>query len=411
MVGPAEFNEKGDGVRIQLRWAGTLTAAMIAAAVAAGCSLGGPRASKLQIPPSEAYQEARRTVLQASGDRAGEVRSRAMEVLALTEGADAADVFVSGLRDPEVGVRFAAVMALGDCGYAPAAEVLRQMMANEQTNPNVRGAIIYALDRMGDRRFRSKLGMLLTDASPEVRANAALVIAKIGDPAGTGPLRDRLEGEQHAGVKYQLTESLAALGYPLSVGMLSGYIRMGQPHEKLLALQALGRTGSPRAQKTLIRVLDEERPPLVRIAAAGALGRLGDARGYKLALQAVVDPDALARQSYGRPVRLGDPQRYQIQMLGALALGQMRREEAAGSLMGLLASPERSLAVAAAKSIMVLLAKFRPPMTAGGGPPTPTDPTATRPTTTRAATQPTTTQPTTTRSTKPPSLHSAPPKD
>jgi len=396
VAGPATFSKKDSGVNKQFRFATTLAAVVITGAVAAGCSTWGHGAARLKMSPREAYEKARRTVLQASSDRAGEVRSRAMEVLAATEGAEVADVFVLGLRDPDVGVRFAAVMALGDSRHAPATEVLRGMLAAPQTNANVRCAVIYALDRLGDRGPRGQLGLLLADASPEVRANAALVVAKIGDPAGVQPLRDRLGSEQHPGVKYQLTESLAALGYPLSISMLSAKIRMGQPYEKLRALQALGRTRSGRARNTLLQVFKEERAPLMRIAAAGALARLGDSRGYDLALQATVDPDALARESYDRPVRLSDPQRHQMQMLGALALGQMRRPAAAGALVGLLDGPERSLAIAAAKSIMMLLAPHRPPITRASPSPT------TRPGSTAPKGAPATGQP---------HLHTAPPRE
>jgi HEAT repeat protein len=90
------------------------------------------------------------------------------------------------------------------------------------------------------------------------------------------------------------------------------------------------------------------------------------------------------------------PQQVQIQTLGALALGQMGRPKGVDLLLELLEGPDDTTRVAAAKSIMVLLAEHRP-----SAPPVMMAPERKEPTTRPAATMPVADMP---------ALQTAPPK-
>ena len=364
--------------------AGLLIAGLLGATLA-GCGggLGDLGTGAMRASPQQAYLAARQTLYRASASRDGAVRSRAVEALALTEGALAGQTLTKALDDEAVAVRFAAAMGVGDCRLTDAKGKLREMSASPETDPSVRCAIIYALSRMGDDSHINQLGGFLGTGSPEVRANAALAMAKIGQEAAIQPLREQLRDERHPGVKLQLLESLAALRDPRSFAQLSANARAGEPYARLQAVQALGRSRSPRAKRSLLRHMRPGEPPPLRIAAAGALARLGDRRGWSLAVRAVRDPQAVARESFDRNVAVSRPQQVQIQTLGALALGQMNRTKAVDWLLPLLKGPDETTRVAAAKSIMGILAEHRP-----SAPPAVPEPEPQVPTTRPAATGP-----------------------
>jgi len=335
-----------------------VTAAVLSAAIVAGC---GDWSSSMVTDGPSARAEARTTLYKAAAAPQGTLRAQALESLAAAEGQAAGPTFLRALDDPAVAVRFVAAMAVGDVAYAPAAEKLRRMATAENTDPNVRCGVVYALHRLGDNTHMSLLGAMLYARSPEVRANAALVMGKVGMPAAIGPLRSRLSMESNPGVRLQLAESLASLGEQRSYGLLENYARVGEPHERMAAVQALGRTKSLRAKGSVFYAIGSQQPPPLRLVAAGALAQMGDHRWYKLAVEAARDPERFTQKSYDRKVTVSPAQMYQIQTLAALALTEMNKPEAVDVLVGLLNSPDPTVRVAAARGILILLRRFAPP--------------------------------------------------
>lgn len=341
----------------------SLVVAIVLGAVLVGCPTGSGNLNgrSQTVDPTQAYLTARKVLLEATTSKDGVVRSRALEALALTDGAAAGEVLMRSLDDPAVAVRFAAAMGIGDCEFAPATGKLQELMASPDTSATLQCAVIYALDRMGDRTHRKRLGGFLASGAAEVRANAALVLAKLGDPAAIRPLQEQLTNERHDGVRIQIVESLASLGATRSYGVLSAHLRAGQPFERLLAAQALGRTRSRQAHGQLVWAMGSDRPLPLRLVAAEGLARSGDNRGWSLAVRALQDPEAVAAASYEQEVTLSAAHRRQWQMLAAMALGHMGRKDAVDLLMPLLGSDDPSNRVAAAQSILHLLAEHRPP--------------------------------------------------
>ncbi len=330
-----------------------LSAVAACGLLAAGCGGGEPQV--MQSCPAETCDKARDVLLGATENPDGVTRSRALEALGGTEGVAASQAYVRALQDEVVGVRFAAAMAAGDCLCQPAADRLRQMALSAKTDPKVRLAVFYALHRLGDKRFTNKIGRMLIASDPEVRANAVLVIAKIGDSRGITPLRSRLEDERHSGVRLEIAEALAALGEPRSIALLYAYVRSGQLYESCRAVQALGRTRSRQARAIIRWAFTSDKPLLLRLAAAGALGRLGDDRGYDMVVKAALGPQALVAEQSDTQVALTVPQQEQIQLRAALALGQMGRNTAVDVLAPMLDHKNPTVAIAAAKGVLALL--------------------------------------------------------
>ncbi len=333
-----------------------------------GCGPQAPPLDVMEADPARAYADARTAVYRAAEDRDPLLRVWALESLALTEGPAAGPLYMQALGDPVVAVQFAAALAIGDSRYAPARPRLAAMAGHPQVDPNVQTALIYALHRLGDNTHTARLGTLLFADSPEVRANAALAMAKIGNPSAIKPLESLLADEANPGVKLQLTESLTMLGETRSKRLLQAYTRAGAPHERVQATQALGRTGQREYVNLLAWLTGPDQPAPVRLAAVESLGRLGDVRGFPLAVAGVADPLLLVQQGSKDVKALTDPQRMQLQVLGALALGAIDRPGGVDPLLPLLQSPDGPVRVAAGRSILLLLRDQAPPAPAPDAP-------------------------------------------
>jgi HEAT repeat protein len=338
-----------------------LIAATALACAAAACqSRSKAELQSSRIDSAAAVTAARDTLFRQARSSDAEARTRAIETLGLMVGPEAGPVLLENLKHPAVAVRFSAAMACGDTRYAPAAPHMRELLTTEGTDQNIQCAAIFCLHRLGDDTHMDRLAKILYDGSPEARANAALVMGKLGLQAGVKPLYDRLNTEHDSRVQFQIAESLAALKYERSYGLLTSKAWVGDPSEQLMAVEALGRMRSEKARGDLIQAFEPDHSPPVRLAAAAGLGRMGDNRGAALALESINDPDQVARECVGKRVHLTDPQKAQYQTLAALALGEMNQPGAVDVLMKLLNDKDPTVTIAAAKSILNLLAPTAP---------------------------------------------------
>ncbi|MCD6364988.1 MAG: hypothetical protein J7M14_03850, partial [Planctomycetes bacterium] len=216
-------------------------AAMALVLTAGGCGSG------IRVPKVDrglALAEAHDVLHRCAGDSDCFVRSAAIEAMADVMGVEQGEVYLKALDDKEANVRFAAALAVGDTRYAPAKARLLQM-AKQQTpgaerDQRVFCGVIYALQRLGCNDYVGELGKLLFHKENEVRANAAMVIGKIGWPSGIEPLKALLgeETREQVTLRLQLLESLSMLGDERSTLMLESYARKPFLVEKLVALRA-----------------------------------------------------------------------------------------------------------------------------------------------------------------------------
>jgi len=346
-------------VNLDARLFGTVLAAGLAFA-SLGCAKPEPR---MAVDATRAYIDARVKLFQAADANDPVVRSQGMEALVETIGYQAGGVFKQALSDKYPSVRFAAAMAIGDVKYKPALATLVKMAKEAESDKRVFIAVIYALCRLGNTDYASQLGTLLFDTEREVRADAALVMGKLGEPSAIGPLKTLYGQEQDPAVQLALVEALASLGDNKSADVLEAYAKMSFLDLQLVAIPAIARSGSPRAVAALRRLLPERQPPRVRVAAAGALAKLGivDERTYELCCRAAEDARGVLQKTFGKNRKIPAVKVYSLQRLAALSLGQTNREPAVDVLYPLLNSPDGSVRVAAAMSILKLLAAYKGP--------------------------------------------------
>ncbi len=335
------------------------TAVLLLSTMLAGC-----------IPPEEpavdfltAYIDASIALRQAAEDPDPVTRANAIEALSQTVSVKAAPVFKQALDDEYPTVRFAAAMALGDVQYEPAKTTLQRMAKDkaedERAEPDKRVlcAVIYALHRLGDMSFTGELGGLLGDPEKEVRANAAMVMGKLGEPSAVFPLRRFLIDEQDTAVQLQIVEALAMLGDSANILRLEAYTKTQFLEDRLVAISAMECVQSPRSVVVLREMFHQRQPPRVRVAAAGALAHLGETnlQAYWFCSRAAKDPQRVLREGYRRKGEGAGVVINSLQRLAVISLGWMNRESAVDILHPLLDSEDGGVRVAAAMSILRLL--------------------------------------------------------
>lgn len=352
---------------------GVTVLACVVLPLAGGCA---GDSQPVQVDIRKAYIDGRSTLLQMVEAQDPCVRSNAIEALAQTVGAEAGDVYLQALKDKDPIVRFAAAVAVGDTRYAPAKDILTGMGKTEP-DKRVFAGVIYALYRLGDQQYAGEVGKLLFDREKEVRAVAAMVMGKMGEPSAVGPLRSLLGDEQEPMVQLQLTESLSLLGDSRSTMLLEAYTKTTFLDDRLVAIPALARTRTQRAVAVLRELNRKEQPLRVRVSAVGGLAMLGcyTQDDFELVSLAARNPcEALIKACEKAPDTTAV---YSLQRLAALSLGHMKCQGVVEVLHPLLCSEDGAVRVAAAMSLLRLLPKAQAPAPATPACPAPaTCPTA-----------------------------------
>lgn len=282
----------------------------------------------------------------ALADEASEVRARAAASLGELGEGSAVDRLLDLVDDVDALVRQAAVEALGVIGDARAVDRLRQALRDGP--PEVRFQAAVALPRLVDEAEAERLLARATadddplvrhialrvleerlagpsgsppaelpavaaaaararlgDPSPNVRAAAALLLARAGDSAGADVLLAVVEGHLEMADpddEAAAVEAAGALGLRTALGALErrafGPSRFFRERFPLVARTSLALLGHERARGEIVRDLgswSRERRHCAVVAAGRA--RLGEARGplREMAQRAgVADPEAVA---------------------------------------------------------------------------------------------------------------------
>ena len=342
-----------------------LIASLVAGALGGCRDLWQPRAT---LDYGRIYIDARTALIQAADDPDPVTRSNAVEALSQSLGEQAGAVYKQALGDPYPSVRFAAAMAAGDLRYAPAKSVLQAMSQQDghsdaaEPDKRVFCAVIYALHQLGDTTRTSELGNLLQDAEKEVRANAAMVMGKMGEPSAVVPLQMQLADEQDPTVQLQLVEALALLGDQRNIDRLEAYTKMQVLEDQLVAISAMEQVRSARSLPVLQAMTADRYSPRIRVAAFGALAKLGhvDGAGYRFTLNSVRNPEKVMRKAYKGRRQVSELEGQSLQRLAAMSLGLMKRDDAASALHPLVSSRDGGVRVASAMSLVRLLGAYRP---------------------------------------------------
>lgn len=286
------------------------------------------------------------------------VREQAARELGQTKDPRAVSPLMNALQDKSLIVRRSAALALGQIGDAKAVEPLLQALQDEKIS--VRKAALIALGGVGDVRTIRPLVDAMHDLDPEVRQSASKSLIQLGAPAVDKLiplLRDSEEfvrkeaaatlgkiGDARAvqhllkvmtedeadrplaakaleALKWHPTNPEEQIIYAFSLGKFDDPIAIGPPAVPALinllrgkskdfrvaAARALGQIGDKNAADSLLSVLQDERSE-VREEAARALGLIGDAKAVAALMDLMQDQEYHVRPVAAKSLgQIGDP--------------------------------------------------------------------------------------------------------
>ena len=125
-----------------------------------------PKYSPEPLKP-DLHEKARQELLSDTTAADPYLRSNAIEALVDVDPADAPGPVMKGLSDPEISVRFAAIMAAGKIKLVDAYPTLQQMAYDKDLR--IQAAVRYALHKLGDKRLTQELERLSMDGDSHVR--------------------------------------------------------------------------------------------------------------------------------------------------------------------------------------------------------------------------------------------------
>lgn len=250
-----------------------------------GCNQLRVQSRLSPVERSELRVRALALLHRAAASDVDDVASNAIEALVQIDPEESAGHFRAALRSDYPIVRFAGALAIGETRVCDVQDRLRGLL--NDANPHVRLGAAFALYRCGERSAGHVLTHALkTDPDELVRSNAAMLIGKIGEKKAVETLRIASKDEKNIGrVHVETTAAMAKLGDSKAVDRLMQLVHY-EGESRVIALQSLVELALPASRDALLYRLSREDEFLVlRLTAARALGRIGDAAGLQLALR------------------------------------------------------------------------------------------------------------------------------
>lgn len=186
------------------------------------------------------------------------------------------------LGDPRWFVARNAAALLGELGTPEAEQPLSELLHHD--DERVRHAATIALMRLGTARSMPAIEEALRDGAPQIRLQAAAILAERRADASAVPLIDALDAEKEDEVKAGFYQALARFGTPKAVEKLiaaaqpeRGIFRRKPVALRVAAIQALATAGTPAALDALV-ALQADRESPVQQAAVEALAEKWEGR-------------------------------------------------------------------------------------------------------------------------------------
>ena len=272
----------------------------------------------------------------------GMIRSHAIEVVAATGRRELMPVVVQLLEDESVAVRFAAAMAIGDTKYKPAENEVHKLLIDK--NENAKIAAAYALMRLGQGSYDDMILQAMKSKDQTLRANAALLVGKLGDKKKLKSLHWVLNSQESGDmVRMQAVESIALLGdesiyQKLWAIMISKYV-----DDRIMGIRSMGALKTTEAKNSIITMLDDDVEE-VRLAAAEQLGRMGDRTGV---------PEVKDYFKKSNSIMAGNSN-IRADILASMAIGAIGDDRLAKYLPPLLKSRSAIIRLNAAQSVLMM---------------------------------------------------------
>ncbi len=315
----------------------------------AGCKYIGP---PLDFNEQRALRErAIEAVTRAVQYReAGSVRAQGIEIMQRHLGKRSLPRLRLALSDPEPGVQFAALLALGAEQDGASKERIGEMLSD--ADPNIRIAAIYAMHRLGDTSYTGQLADYLIDhESSLVRRNTAFILGILGEPKAV-KLLARAAKDPDELVQRDAVHALAKLGNPEALQQLTFDASSGLGSRRISAINTLAGLKRHELLDTFKYKFTDGEYIETRLAGARGLGLLGYNNGLIFAIEQMEfnspQQDVANDSPHAQTVR--------VRQAAALALGGIGDPRALWTLKNHLEEPfDPRVQLAVADAILQIL--------------------------------------------------------
>jgi hypothetical protein len=191
---------------------------------------------------------------------------------------------IQALRYDDFEVQTGAAEALGTLGADGIDELTLSLKTRDK---NVKLGIIEALTVLRDPRSVPSLIPLLTDASNEVRWEAAIALGEINDPGAIPSLRQALRDSDKY-VRYGAASALRKMGWKPASAEEEAFVHVGL--QEWQVVQEIGKPAIPALSHVL-----RDRDSSVRMQAIDMLGSIGDEKAIPVLIRSLADENSDVR--------------------------------------------------------------------------------------------------------------------
>jgi HEAT repeat protein len=219
--------------------------------------------------------------------------------------AELVTALLQAVDDDNPKVRLEAIYATGVIAKAPLAadQAARLIKALDHYDPAVRAGTARVIGRLKIAAAGDVLIKAVNDSQADVRYAAMQALGAIRDTRAAGALTEQFAFYSKGEGAWSALEALARIGAPTSVPLFRERLQDKDPYIRRAATEGLGRAGDAASIDALERNATIDDSPMVRIATAFALQKLG--RNYAARLVDLMGSSKLQAQGQEYLIELG----------------------------------------------------------------------------------------------------------
>jgi HEAT repeat protein len=214
---------------------------------------------------------------------------------------------LQAIDDENPKVRLEAIYAAGVIAKAPLAadQIQRLIKALDHYDPLVRAGAARVIGRLKVAEAADALIKAINDSHPEVRYSALRALGALRAAGAAAAMTEQLAYYKKGEGAWSALDALAQIGAPASVPVFRERLLDRDPYIRRAATEGLGRAGDAESIDALEKNITTDDSPMVRLATAFALQKLG--RNYGPRLVDLMSSSKVLVQGQEYLVELGPP--------------------------------------------------------------------------------------------------------
>jgi len=209
------------------------------------------------------------------------MRNHAIEVALSTGQKQMISEIIQKLDDDSAAVRFTAAVAIGDMDCKTCQDLLAKTLRDKDENVGIAAA--YSLTKLGDKSHYQRIRDAAVSANGTLRANALLLLGKLGNPDDVHLLYSALKDlDAQDKVHLQAVDSLAMMkDVKIYKSKLWPLLISKYADDRVMGIRGMGALATKESIDAIEKTLNNDDILEVRLIAAEELGRLGNTKGLE----------------------------------------------------------------------------------------------------------------------------------